>query len=50
MVDLWVMHVAFMVVFFGFPISLGLYQYKKWKKTNQHSLISKIKKDLGINF
>ena len=50
MVEVWIMHMAFMIVFFGLPVSLGLYQYKKWKKINHTSLISKIKKDLGINF
>ena len=50
MVELWQLHVLFMVVFFGLPIGLGYYQYKKWKSKQNESLIDKIKKDLGMDF
>ena len=50
MVELWQMHLLFMTVFFGMPITLGYYQYRKWKRQGNESLIKRIKKDLGMDF
>ena len=50
MVEIWIMHFIFMAVFFGFPAYMGIRQYKQWKKNTNSSLLSKIKKDLGMNF
>jgi len=50
MVELWQLHIIFMTVFFGLPISLGYYQYRKWKNEKNESLIDRIKKDLGMDF
>ncbi|QUC65342.1 hypothetical protein NsoK4_03610 [Nitrosopumilus sp. K4] len=50
MVEIWVLHTAFMAVFFGLPLAMGLFQYKKWRQNNDDSLLRKIKKDLGMNF
>ena len=50
MVELWHLHIIFMTVFFGLPLSLGYYQYRKWKNKKNESLIDRIKKDLGMDF
>ena len=50
MVELWQLHIVFMVVFFGMPIMLAYYQYKKWKRKGNESLLKQIKKDLGMDF
>lgn len=50
MVELWQLHIIFMMVFFGMPSGLAYYQYKKWKKKGNKSILQQIKKDLGMEF
>lgn len=50
MLELWQMHLLFMVVFFGFPAGLAYNEYRKWKKRGNKSLVKKIKKDLEMDF
>lgn len=50
MVEIWIMHVIFMAVFFWFSSIYGHPPIQTMEKNTNSLLLSKIKKDLGMNF
>ena len=50
MAEIWQMHLLFMAVFFGLPAGLAYHRYRRWRRDGGTSALTRIKRDLNMDF